>query len=53
MSNNHIVQAYDDELKEIENMVAQMGGMVEVQIHKAVDALITADTDAAEKVRKS
>jgi len=53
MTNNHIVQAYADELKEIENMVAQMGGMVEVQISNAVEALITSDADLAEKTRKA
>lgn len=53
MTNNHIVQAYADELKEIENMVAQMGGMVEMQISNAVEALITSDADLAEKTRKA
>lgn len=49
--NNHIVQAYAGELKDIENMVAQMGGMVEVQIKEAVTALVTGDAALAQKVR--
>ncbi len=42
---------FDEELEQIESAVAQMGGMVEGQIHDSIIALIDRDTELAEKVR--
>lgn len=50
MSTNHIVTSFDDDLKRLDNIIAEMGGMAEVQLAGAIDALIKRDTDKANKV---
>ncbi len=47
---DHIVKAYDDDLEQIKTMLAQMGGLAEDQLAKAVDALAKRDIDLADQV---
>ena len=50
MPDPHTVTAFDDELKEIGGLVAQIGGMAERMIDEAMAALARADTDRAARV---
>ncbi len=50
MSTNHIVSAFDDDLKKLDNFIAEMGGLAEAQLADAIDALIKRDVEKAEKV---
>jgi phosphate transport system protein len=43
----HIDRHYEDELRELQHKVLEMGGFVEKQIADAVHALVTRDSDAA------
>jgi phosphate transport system protein len=43
----HIDRHYDDELRDLQHKVLEMGGFVEKQIADAVHALVTRDSDAA------
>ena len=52
MENTHIVKSFDQELSQIENMILEMGGLVENQITQSVIALNNRDTELAEKVRR-
>jgi len=49
-SSTHTVRSYDDELTRLNNIILQMGGLVESQIAAAIDAMIQRDSAAAEKV---
>ena len=51
MGELHIASAFDRDLESIQALVMRMGGMVEAAILDAAQALDTADTDLAEKVR--
>ena len=46
----HIVKSFDEELKRLRQAIAQMGGLVEEQLQKAVDALVRRDSMAASQV---
>ena len=46
----HIVRAYDDDLSSLKTMLAQMGGLAEDQLAKAIDALGRRDTLLADQV---
>ena len=46
----HIVKSFDEELKRLRQAIAQMGGLVEAQLQKAVDALVRRDSMAATQV---
>lgn len=48
--NDHISKKYDAELESIRTRVLQMGGMVELQIAKALDGLASGDLDELEQV---
>ncbi len=50
MPDNHIVSAFDEELREIGRHIAEMGGMAEQMIDRAMAALTASDTDSAERV---
>ena len=50
MPDSHIVSAFDDELKEIGRHVAEIGGMAEQMVDRAMSALIRSDTEAATAV---
>ena len=46
----HIVTAFDDELGELRNMIARMGGLAEDQLAKGIDALSKSDESLAREV---
>ena len=45
--NDHISQQFNAELEELRNSLLAMGGLVEVQVSEAIEALIDADSDRA------
>lgn len=47
MVSEHIVTGYDQDLRRLENMIAEMGGLAEAQLADAVNALIKFDTEQA------
>jgi phosphate transport system protein len=50
MTADHIVKSFDDELKLLNRTIAQMGGLSEVQLQTATDALMRRDAELAGKV---
>ncbi|MFZ5791493.1 MAG: phosphate signaling complex protein PhoU [Pseudomonadota bacterium] len=50
MTQEHIVKSFDEELKLLNHTIAQMGGLAEVQLQTAVDALMRRDAELAGKV---
>ena len=48
----HIVSAVDADLRQIETLLLEMGGLVEAQIADGVEALITRDVEAGQAVRR-
>jgi len=53
MNSEHIVKSFDDDLRQIESLITQMGGLVETQISEAITALTRCDKDLASKVRSN
>jgi phosphate transport system protein len=47
---DHTVTAYDDELASLKQLVAQMGGLAEEQLAKAIDAIAKRDVRLADTV---
>ena len=47
---DHIVKAFDEDLAAIRNLIAQMGGMAEEQLSRAIDGLTRRDPELAEQV---
>ena len=39
MTSEHIVKSFDDQLKRLENLIAEMGGLAEAQLADAIDAM--------------
>ena len=52
MDTKHIVTAYDEDLSELERIVAEMGGLAEVQLADAITALTRRDPELAARVIK-
>ena len=52
MQNAHIVSSFDEDLRKMESLLLEMGGLVETQIEDSVTALIQRDVSLSEKVRK-
>jgi len=50
MSSTHIVKRYDDELRELENAIAKMGGLAESQLAAAIEAVTRRDSALAAQV---
>jgi phosphate transport system protein len=50
MATEHIMKSYDQELKRLDNMVAEMGGLAESQLASAMEAVTKRDTDLAASV---
>ena len=46
----HIVKSYDDEMKEINNNILDIGSLVEDQLKRALIALKNQDSQLAERV---
>ena len=39
MASEHIVKSFDDQLKRLENLIAEMGGLAEMQLADAIEAM--------------
>jgi phosphate transport system protein len=50
MKANHIPTTFDDKLMQLDNTIAKMGGMAEVQLADAIDALLKRDANKAAHV---
>jgi len=50
MSSEHIVKSFDEELKQLSQMVAQMGGWAEAQLQAGIEALAARDAEGAARV---
>lgn len=49
MSEQHIVKAYDDELTQLNSVIARMGGLAEAQLVSALEALSKRDSELASR----
>jgi len=47
MEQKHILKTYDEELNQLQNMIAEMGGLAEMQLSRAINALVKYDSDTA------
>jgi len=47
MAADHIIKAYDQELDQLNNTIAQMGGLAEIQLANAIEAVAERDTELA------
>src|SRR5271170_3324910 len=50
MASEHVTRAYDEELRRLNNTVAEMGGLAESQLGTAIEAVMTRDTELAARV---
>jgi phosphate transport system protein len=50
MAGEHIVKSFDEELKQLTNCIARMGGLAESQIAGAIQAVVRRDADFASGV---
>ena len=50
--NEHTVKAFDEDITRLRGLIAEMGGLAEVAIQEALDALVKGDHDLAKKVIK-
>ncbi|MDP1671375.1 MAG: PhoU domain-containing protein, partial [Alphaproteobacteria bacterium] len=50
MTSDHIVKSFDDELNQLVNMIAEMGGLTERQLADAIQALSRRDETLASHV---
>ena len=53
MTSAHIVKSFDDDLKNIESLIVEMGGLVETQISDSITALTRHDQILGKKVLES
>lgn len=49
-THGHTVKSFDEDIGQLRAIISQMGGLCEVQISAAVDALVTRNADAARQV---
>jgi phosphate transport system protein len=47
MTQSHIVKKYDDDLRQLNNLLARMGGLAEGQLKGAIEAVVRRDADLA------
>ena len=50
MAENHTVKAFDNEITQLRGLIAEMGGLAETAIARAIEALVRHDEDLAAKV---
>ncbi len=50
--NEHTVKAFDEDITRLRGLIAEMGGLAELSIHEALDALVKGDDELAKKVIK-
>ena len=46
----HTVKAFDDELARLHGLIAEMGGLAELSVHEAMDALVSGNFELANQV---
>jgi phosphate transport system protein len=47
---DHIVKSFDEDLKRLNNVIAEMGGLAEAQLTRAVESLVRRNTELATQV---
>ncbi|MSO85266.1 MAG: phosphate signaling complex protein PhoU [Rhodospirillales bacterium] len=50
MTTDHIVKAFDQDLKRVDTIIAEMGGLVEAQVAAAIEAMLKRDVERAEQI---
>ncbi len=50
MGENHIVKSFGEELKQIDQLIVEMGGLAETQLASSIRALVRRDAELASKV---
>ena len=50
MANEHLIRAFDEDMGQLNALIAQMGGLAESQVSAAIDALRRGDYDRAAEV---
>jgi phosphate transport system protein len=50
MTSEPIVRSFDEDLKRLDNIIAEMGGLAETQLANAIDAMVRRDNALAEQV---
>ncbi len=50
--NEHTVKAFDEDITRLRGLIAEMGGLAEVAIQEALDALVSGDDELAQTVVK-
>lgn len=50
MASEHTVKAFDEDITRLRGLVAEMGGLAELSISEAMDALVTGNQDHAAKI---
>lgn len=50
--NEHTVKAFDEDITRLRGLIAEMGGLAELSIQEALEALVKGDDDLAKKVIK-
>jgi phosphate transport system protein len=45
MPSEHIIKVYDQELDQLNNTIAQMGGLAEIQLENAIEAVVKRDAE--------
>ncbi len=53
MSSEHIIKSYDEELRRLNNIITEMGGLAESQLATAIEAVVERDSDLAASVVES
>ena len=53
MTEKHLSSQFDSELNAVSSRVMELGGLVESQIHQAVNALLQFDSEAAQRVMEA
>ncbi len=49
-NSDHIVSSFDTDLLKLDNMIAEMGGLAELQLRQSIQALCMRDVTAAERI---
>jgi phosphate transport system protein len=53
MASEHIIKVYDQELDQLNNTIAQMGGLAEMQLSGAIEAVAQRDSELAAQIVES
>ena len=50
MSSEHVIKSYDEELRRLNNIITEMGGLAESQLAAAIEAVVERDSELAASV---